>query len=216
MKTVRDGSGRRGLWRPRFTIRAALVLMTLLCVALVLWSLYIDPYRRQANAVQRIRDLGGTVSERTAEGPAWQRWLVETVLGPQSYSEATTIELAQPEIPEQLQSQLGKLPWVEALVLDGAGVDDRVVLALLPGEHVEYLSLRYTEVSDTALMAAARFPALKRLKVTGASVTDEGLEALAQSESLEELFIRWTDVTEEGIAEFKRRRPACQVNYHVQ
>ncbi|WP_425401027.1 hypothetical protein [Aeoliella sp.] len=210
---TRPQRSRRWRFLPRFGIKWLLVFTTLACVFLAAWSVYIDPYRQQQAAVARIRKLEGQVSERNAVGPAWQQWMVETFLGDGSFVLAEQVELHQSEIPDDLREHLGRLPFVEVLKLDGAGIDDRTVAALMPGESVRKLSLRYTRVTDASMHAAAQFPHLHTLLLTGADVGDEGLEALAANQSLEKLFIRWTNVTEEGVAAFRQKRPDCEVIY---
>lgn len=208
----------RRRWRflPRFGLRWLLILTTVVCLGMTAWSIYIDPFRRQSVAVARIRQLGGEVGERTATGPDWQRWMVETFLGKGSFSEAHQVSLHEAEIHEDIRAQLGRLPFVEELKFDGAGIDDRTVAALMPGEHVKSLSLRYTRVTDASMNAAARFPHLETLMVTGADVTDAGLATLTASPALEQLFIRWTNVTDQGIADFRNKCPKCEVSFHVQ
>lgn len=208
---------RRGWLRlPRFGIRGLLIFTTFCCLMLAAWSVYVDPFRQQATAVARIRQLDGEVEERAATGPGWQQWLVKKFLGEDAFTEAYRVVLKNVKVPEEMQTQLGRLPYVQHLELDGAEIDDRLVRSLLPGEQLEHLSLRYTNITNNSLAAAARFPQLRTLKVTGAEVGDDGFLLLADNGSLQELFIRWTNVTEEGVAEFKQRCPECDVHYHVQ
>jgi hypothetical protein len=50
-----------GRWR-QFSLRSLLVLILLCAVGLALWSIYIEPYRRQRGLVEKIADLKGVVT----------------------------------------------------------------------------------------------------------------------------------------------------------
>ncbi len=189
--------------------------MTLACLALGTWSVYVNPYREQAAAVAWVRKLGGLVDERSATGPDWQRFLVQTMLGEGSFSEAFHVDLRNTKIPDELQDQLGRLLFVEELNLDGSAIDDRAILSLGSARNLKRLSLRYTGVTNRGLEAAGHFPLLERLRVTGAKVGDSGLLSLSKSGSLRELYIRWTDVTASGLERFREAKPDCKVHFHL-
>ena len=67
------------LWN-RYSLRALFLLTTLCCVLLGLWSVYVEPFRRQARSIAAIQQYAAEVITEEADGPAWQRWLVTTML----------------------------------------------------------------------------------------------------------------------------------------
>lgn len=199
----------------RFGLRMMMSGVTLLCIGLAAWSIYVAPFREQAVTVRWIGKMGGTVELRPASGPALQRFLVQSLLGAGSFSEAYRVILRDTDIPDKLQTQLGRLQFIEHLTLDGSAVDDRAIRSLGRPQNLESLSLRYTGISDQSLAEIARFPVLRTLRVTGAEVGDPGLLALTSSPSLEEVFIRWTNVTLSGVKAFRTSNTDCTVHFHV-
>lgn len=215
MSRQKPQAARRSRWAPRFGLRSLLLATTVVCLVFGAWSVYVDPYREQAAAVALIRQLGGTVEMQAANGPVWQAYLVETMVGESSYAEAARVDLQNAQIPDESQAQLSRLPFVQEMNLDRSNADDRAIFALGRAPNLVSLSLRYTAVTDRSLEKIALFPSLARLRLTGAGVGDAGLASLAESPALRELFIRWTAATDEGVARFCEVRPECEVHFHT-
>lgn len=198
-------------WSPRFRLRSLLVLVTLLSLVLGGWFTQVQPYRAQHLALTQIRSLDGGVLVRKAEGPAWQRYLVQTFVAPEAFVEAHHITMHADQIPGAMQTTLARLPFVEHLKLDSSGVDDRMVAALPADAPLVSLSVRGTDISDRSLAKLARLRHLSNLQLESTGVTDEGLEWLERSRSLDQLWLRWTKVTPEGVERFREAHPECAV-----
>lgn len=116
------------------------------------------------------------------------------------------------------------------------GAEAFEVLAEFAAEIVD-LNLQNSGVGDAALEGFDRFTALRRLRLSGNRVTDAGLPSLAGLTALEhlnlygnaeihdsgleplvalpalrELYLWQTGVTDEGVAEFRERRPDVMVH----
>jgi hypothetical protein len=204
------------IWLPRFRLRSLLAATTLLCLCLAVWSSHVNPYRLQAIAIQRIRELNGKVETRPATGPDWNRYLVQKFVADDAFVEAVKVKLFALHVPDHVQSQLGHLPFVEHLILDTSGVDDRMVQSLAPAVQLKELWARNTKLTDRSLRQLSTFPKLQVLKISGTDVGDAGLRHLSESPSLEQLSVRWTRVTAFGIDAFRRERPDCDLLSYVE
>lgn len=201
------------LWK-RYSLRALFVVMTLCCVFLGVWSVYVAPFRRQASAMAALEKLPVELDVSAAEGPAWQRWLVTTMLGEDAYVFVAKVELRGPNINDEVAKKLAGLDWLESLALEGTQVTDAglAVLRLLP--HLEDLSLTYSQATDEGLAQLKHLPQLENLKLTGTSISDKGVPALAELPALRTLYIRWTRITDEGAAKIRKLLPQCEVYHH--
>lgn len=199
----------------RFRLRTVLILTSVCCLLMGVWSAYVQPFQRQLAATKWVVALNGKITSLPAEGPDWQAWLVQRMLGDDAYFHAVGVDLNGVEVPEEAQTNLAALVFVVELSLDGSGVDDQAVNALGKANRLERLSLRYVGVTDEGLKPLSLLPSLRHLRLTGARVTDEGLARLAECPGLEELYIRWTDVTPAGVESFREQRPDCVVHYHA-
>ena len=65
----------------RFSLRGLFILVTVCCLLLGAWSVYVNPFRQQARSVAALEPLQAEVTTSSVDGPGWQRWLVTTMLG---------------------------------------------------------------------------------------------------------------------------------------
>ena len=201
-------------WRS-FSLRAMFALMTVCCIVLGVWSVYVDPFRRQAQSLAAVHRLQGQVYIDPAKGPAWQGWLVRKLLGDKAFVHVTKVDLSLGKVGDDELRSFAGLTFLKELHLDYTKVTDDGIAALGSMRDLTDLSLRYTSLSDRGLKSLCNLPRLEKLTVTGTQVSDVAVEDLARLKSLGELYIRWTRVTESGARNIERMLPGCSVYFHV-
>ena len=122
MNNKQNGSWRR---RCQFSLRSALVVVTLTALGLAAWCYCFEPYRQQRQVMTLIDDLGGRYASET-RGPSW---LVK-VFGPDYFQALTFADLADCNDPEQYLPAVTRCPWLEVLVMGGETVGDNDAAAL--------------------------------------------------------------------------------------
>ena len=197
-----------------FSLRALAIFVSIACLLLALWSVYVDPYRAQAESLSAVIDLDGTYVTKPAEGSAFQQWLVTTMLGAEKFTQVTEVDLNEKEVNDQALLRLGGLRYLRKLLLNYATVTDMGSAAFSGMRQLEVLSLQYTGVGDATVGRLARLPNLRHVTLTGAPVTDAAIDDFARMESLEELFLRWTQVSPEGAARLQQAS-AGDVHFHA-
>src|SRR4051812_10842629 len=83
-------------WKPKwksFSLRTLFVLMTICCLVVGAWSVYVNPYRRQLQSLAVVNALQGVTAKTGAEGSAWHRWLVTNFLGDEAFMRVTFVDL---------------------------------------------------------------------------------------------------------------------------
>jgi hypothetical protein len=116
--------------RPRrrwyqFGLRTLFVLTTGIIGLLLLWRIYIEPYRRQREAMEVIKQLGGTFE--TTEAATWQRRLFG-----KDFQNITRVDLAYCDDVDEYFRHIAVLPHLERLTVGGANFGD---------EHLSRLDL---------------------------------------------------------------------------
>jgi hypothetical protein len=198
----------------RYSLRSLLVLMTLCCVAMWIWTLYVQPFRVQAASIKRVNELGGASVSVEAQGSEWHQWLVETMVGPKQFVEVQGVDLRDRPVKVSDVSALSGLRHLRWLHLDRAEVSDANVSVLSNMAELEQLSLTYTQISDEGLTQVGRLAKLKILYLTGVPVSDKSIGLLAQLPSLQTLYIRWTNISADGVEQLRKALPNCAVHHH--
>jgi Leucine Rich repeat len=199
----------------RFSLRMLFVLMSICCLLLGLWSVYIQPFRDQAQALAVVNKLQGEAILTSAPGPAWQRWLVTVMLGEERFIEATQVSLAGRPVDDETLRSLAGLIHVRDLNLDGTEISDNGMAALRSMKDLDSLSLRYTNISDRAIPTLSESPKLRELHLTGTRISDKAVETLAKLHSLRQLFIRWTRISDNGAQQLRQRMANCRIHHHA-
>lgn len=84
---------------------------------------------------------------------------------------------------------------------------DKEAELLLPlKEHIAWLKLSNTQISDTALKIIAQLPRVTRLQLENTRVTDAGVQALADCKLLMHLNLVGTKVTEKGLLSLQKNK----------
>jgi Leucine Rich repeat len=205
----------RSLRWKSFSLRALFVLMTVCCVVLEIWSAYVNPYRRQAQSLAEVQRLQGASTIDPAEGPAWQRWLIMTMLGEKAIVRVVKVDLTRRKVTDDDLTSIAGLTFLRELKLDYTNVTDDGIAALDSLRKLTDLSLRYTALSDHGLKSLGDLPHLQKLTATGTQITDAAADDLARLKTLSELYIRWTRITHSGADQIEKRLPNCAVYFHV-
>lgn len=145
---------------PRFTLRGALVILTIFC----LWLGYLSfNARQQKNAVDRIRRLGGRTTYDWQEpvdlgggvftaptGPSIPKWL-RSLLGDDHFQTVIGVTIEQEEVDA---SVLDGLPHLERVRFYRCDVSDLDVFAHL--HELKSLSLEKNRISDVSPLGSLK------------------------------------------------------------
>ncbi len=114
-------------------------------------------------------------------------------------------------VDEHLTSLVGNAE-IEELRLGGTAVTDSGLGYLRSLTTLRQLDLSLTAITDAGLEALLELPRLDTLWLGGTEVSDAGLIRLAAIATLEDIHAINTSVTAQGVHEFKRLRPDCNVH----
>ncbi len=202
----------------QFSLRSLLGVILLCGIGLGLWTVYIAPYQRQRQLVEKIAELKG-VATTEAVPTFWSR-----VFGDEFFINIVFIQLNDAKITDAWMSNLRDVPQLRELYLVSTPVGDAGLAHIASLEHLRLLSLvgtkttdaglaylqglnkleelylNQTQVTDEGLASLANLTALKELGLQGCPVGDTGLERLEGLSDLEGLNLRDTQVTDKGIA----------------
>lgn len=198
----------------RYSLRSLLVLFTAIAVALALWSVYVQPFRAQRDSVAHLSKLGARFTEAEAQGPAWQRRLVEWMLGDKQFVYVENVDASNCRLTEADVPKLAGLHFVKALALDRADVNDANAFAIGQLGTLERLAIPYTHLTDVGIHQIARLKQLRTLFLTGVPVTDAAVSDLSALTQLRSLYIRWTKITLTGAEKLRSALPNCAVHHH--
>jgi Leucine Rich repeat len=201
-------------WK-RFSLRSLFVLTTACCVFFGVWSVYVDPYRKESRALAEIHRAQGRATVQSAQGPNWQRWLVTTFLGDQAFAHVTDVELQGQQVDDAVLQSLTGLARLKSLSIAGASITDEGIEAIGSMKELQMLSLKYADISDQAAKTITTLPALKTLHLTGTNISDAAIPDLASLPQLSELFIRWTKISDAGARNLAAALPNCAVHHHA-
>jgi len=194
-------------------MRTLLVMMSICCVVLGGSVPYINTFRVQLRSLAAARRLQGDATVLPAAGPRWCRWVVTSILGPDSYVEVIKLDLSQKAVDDQALQSLAGLIYLQKLELDHVQITDAGMATIAEMPDLMTLSLRYDHLTDRAATTLAELRNLQSLYLTGTQLTDRSLTDLAKLQSLGELYIRWTRISDDGANELHVALPRCAI-YH--
>jgi Leucine-rich repeat (LRR) protein len=197
----------------RFSLRTLLLVMSGCCLLLGGSMAYINTFRVQIQSLAAAERLQGDATVLPAAGPRWCRWVVTTVLGPDSYVEVIKLAVSQKPIDDAALQSLAGLIYLQKLDLDRTRITDVGLQTIAAMPDLMTLSLRYDHLSDRAASTLAELPNLQTLYLTGTQLTDGSVAELAKLHSLSELFIRWTGISGTGAEQLRTALPKCAVYY---
>jgi hypothetical protein len=193
------------------SLKTLFILMTVFCLGVGAWSVYVNPYRLQAQSLAAVRRLqGATVQSAVIESP-WQRWLVITFLGSDAYAHVTSVDLSKRQVSDDDLKLLTGLSHLEALNLDYTDVTDAAMPTLRAMPKLKDVSIRFTKVGDEGCRIIAAAPNLQVAHFTGTKITDNSLPELSKSQGLRQLYIRWTRVSTGAAQKLSGALPGCEI-----
>lgn len=201
-------------WK-RYSLQALFVLMTLCCIVLGLWSVYVSPYRRQAQSIAALERLSTEVTTYPAEGTAFERWLVTTLVGQDAFLRVREVDLRGPAIDDAVVQNLAGLIGLKSLFLEQTHVTDAGLATIRSMSQLESLTLTYSLATGRGVARLKELPHLKYLRLTGTPLTDAVIPNLAAIPSLQALYLRWTGVSDAGAAKFRELAPGCAIFHAV-
>lgn len=210
-----ERSAKRAARWKQFSLRTFLILTSLFCIALGIWSVYVKPFRDQEIAQKAALKLGAQIEKTPAVGGDWHRWLVTTTLGPEGFVYVTHVDLTNQPIDDAQFSRLAGLRYLEHLRLDRTNITDQSAPTLATFRRLEFLSVRYTDLSDDGTEGLLSMPNLQTLYLTGTHAADGTVERLSQLPELRAVYVRWTDISERDAARLATSLPACAVYHHL-
>lgn len=114
-------------------------------------------------------------------------------------------------VSDDLLDQLGRLPRIGSLILDGTKVSDTGLAKLKGLTELTYLSLDQTNITDAGLKIISGMTKLRTLHLYETQITDAGLEELKGLTHLEELAVDGTKVTDQGVKKLQQVLPKCDI-----
>ncbi len=126
-------------------LRVALLLLTLIGVALGAWTAYLRPYLDQALLLADIRNRGGVYESRPA--PSWLRLLMDE----RDAQNVTLVNIADTDPSQSMLQRISHLWALEILVLGGETITDDKLQYVPDCDSLQAVILDSTKVSDAAL-----------------------------------------------------------------
>jgi Leucine rich repeat len=199
-----------GRWR-RFSLRTLFILISICCVLLGLWSVYVNPFRRQAQSRAAAVRLQGDVVVLPAPGPPWFRWIVAAMLGPDEFVQVVKLDLSHRPVDDTALHSLSGLVYLQRLDLDHTQITDAGIPALVSMQDLMSLSLRYDKLSDRSAASLSQLTNLQTLYLTGTQLSDPSIADLGKLTALNELYIRWTQISSPGADRLTKLLPHCAI-----
>jgi hypothetical protein len=178
----------------QFSLKAMLVVLTLVAVATSALVGWVD---RQRRAVERVQQLGGRVDYANSEKP-WRE-------GDTLRNDSWLVHQLRKWLPRDYFDSVLR---VELQQTDVSDADIRYLKGLT---RLEILDLSYTEITDAGLGHVMGFSRLKDLYLDHTQVTDDGIAQLKGLGKLEIVFVACPNVSLEGAAKLQRELPNCDV-----
>ena len=124
--------------RPRFSLRALLILTTLVAAALGAWRLYVEPYRQAKIAVAELSALHADFKTEPVVFPKWLRWL------PWTRDCIKLTEVASFHVSDHY-------PGYSEYDLRNRNLDDRALKACARVDTISIITLPDTKITDAGL-----------------------------------------------------------------
>jgi len=217
--------------RFRFSLRAMLLLVTIIAVSLG-WT--INKARQQKVAAVALMKLGGQIS-CTSDEPTTILEKIRAVIGEDPHTNALLVDLSDAKfadsdlaylrafpnlltfwardsrITDAGLAHLGGLSKLSGLDLAGTQVTDAGLVHLRRLKQIVVLDLSGIHLTDAGLVHLRGLSHLRTLGLANTQVTDAGLSELRGLSQLEALHLHGTQVTDVGVAELKAALPNCNI-----
>ena len=191
----------------RIGLRSLLILVTLACIGVAIWTSHVQPFRDQLTAMQMVTRLGGSLTTEPFESAFWQRWLLED----DALQWVRSVDLPAAEFKQGEAENFAAMTQLASLDIQRSNISDDDLASLAGLRELSELSLNRCKISDKGIKNLGKKPELTSLQLTGCDVSDASIDQITGCPNLKELFIRWTAITAEGADEIRERLPDCVV-----
>ena len=223
---------KRRWFRLQFSLRALLLLMTLVCIVCGAW---LNRAIRQRTAVRRFYELTAARDDSYPSGesavtmtyryrgkneyykpivPKWQHPLRDA-LGEEAFGEVTGVQLMRTAVTDDDLRLLAAVPTIEYVNLNSTQVTDAGLVHLRACPKLNMLQCDATPITDAGIAELTRHQNLASLSLSGTKITDAGLEHLAKLPKLKELWLRNTAITDAGYKKLQAALPNCEIQADV-
>ncbi len=187
----------RFAWKPsqrvwQYSLRTALILVTILCLAL---GIVVNKARSRRAAIRAIDELGGTYGVRI-EGPQWMRDLVK--------DDKYFYHPVRISFGPHNQGYSPERPFTDHELT-------RVIDHIKLFSRFNFLDLFESNITDRGLTELRRLPGLEILRLNGTKITDAGIEYLTPLTSLQSIDLTGTLVTRSGATKLQQALPNCKI-----
>lgn len=183
---------RRSTCRCRFSLRAALIIVTLFACGFAWVAIQRREAKWQAKAVAAIEQAGGWVRYDGEQGALWLR---------KKYGRHYFDTVEMVSIPSDYH-WLEKLPLLRSVEVIGPFGDDAVD-HLLTLRRIEEVVLRETDISSRGIERLNALP-LRNLHISSCHLTESSAEALAELSSLTSVAFTYSRVGSGALSELAR------------
>ncbi len=202
----------------RFSLRALLILFTVLALWLGWWFNRAAEQRQAAGAINAIAghvlyDYDAPIKNTfTGSGTSRvPRWLVDW-LGVDSFHSVACVDLDGPEVTDASLERLASFPRLRHLYLGNTHVSSDGLRHLASMAKLERIVIKSNQLDHVGLGHLARLPNLTDLEIHfSPQVTDGAVAALEGATQLRRLWLYETQVTEIGVARLRRALPNCTI-----
>jgi len=112
---------------------------------------------------------------------------------------------------ERLEALLGAKNHITWLDLSDTDLSDDGLKAIGQLSNLTKLNVNRTKITDAGIDAISNLERLITLNLYGTSISDQGLEKLTDLKTLESLYLWQTQTTEEGIEKLRAALPNCEI-----
>jgi hypothetical protein len=197
----------------QFSLRSLLMLMLLACIAMIPVAIREQQAKKQREAVDAVRKLGGSVTydgllaTGEAPGPVW----LHRLLGEDFFITVGGVRLDYTKVTDADLKKLDKLPQLHWLALNHTNVTDAGLENIGELAKLQTLVLSQTKITDAGLAHLGGLTQLETLFLGDTRVTDDGLERLKGFPQLSFLSVVNTTTTREGITKLQQALPRCRI-----
>ena len=184
--------------RPQFSLRTALIGMTLLAMPLAWFARELRESSRQCAIAKRLEEAGAMVRHEGEFLP-----------------HVTGVYFSQGNVDDAIELLAG-LPDLTELTMQFSDFSNEQLRHLIGLEHLESVDLKWTPISDQGLAYLARVPSIRSLKlnklyppkqvanVSKSQLTDHALKHISKMRNLEKLIIWGADISDRGLSDIAK------------
>lgn len=188
-------------------VLVALIAVPLIAIGgVVTWLSLQDQNNRRV--AKNIMAAKGTADFRYL-GPKWIGENVRPYLP--GVVRVCNVHLIEPDIPENLLTEIGTLREVDRLDLGGTSITDDGFGKLQSLTNVKRLIIRSTKITDAGLAYLKRMPLIE-LDAADTQITDAGLDSLKNQSKLTLLSLTKTKTTPAGREALRKALPECEIS----